>query len=263
MPVYFNGRLTTEETVIKYRYGIGGGYVDASHVSAVVVPAGLSAGEYRIRINGWETGAIDVAAANQVVAQQAAIDAIVDYDGTVVFASGDLVVSGTDPNMVWTFAQAWANIPIILEVFQATGDTAMTGGALTDITVATTTQGGGYITLSDHAMNINTGETQEAVDVTAMGEVVRNESTTVAAGTFDMRIFHAQQSFLALLRKGSTGRLTVYEQGIGNGRPYFSQQILLKQQDVSREAFDKIEISLSGSFQGAPFVPFGSNQPSA
>ena len=109
-------------------------------------------------------------------------------------------------------------------------------------------------------MSANTGETQETVDVTAMGETVRNESTTVAAGTFDMRVFHAQQNFLALLRKGSTGLLTVYEAGEGQGRPYFSQQVLIKQQDVSREAFDKIEISLSGSFQGAPVIPFGSNQ---
>lgn len=219
--------------------------VSQSHVQNLTVPAAITAGSYRIRVNGYLSAPILYSS------NAAAVELIVEAITGV--GAGNLTVSGSLPNLVLTATLALQNQFLFIEVVD--GD--LTGGT---VTTEVATQGSAVYTLSADMSMFSYSSTTETTDATAIAERARTHILTVSDATFDFGLYEALQDWRHIIIDGMQGWLWVYENGKGVGKRYFSWCVALTDASSSFEQFEKIEIECSGRRQGEDIVLPGSYQ---
>jgi hypothetical protein len=221
---------------------------DATHV-CVLALNGASAGTFKLAVNGRQTADITASGTLASSVVQTALEALDNV------AAGDLTVTGSAGGaFTITAAQALLTEFLIIEVV----DIATTGGTPT---ITVTTQGSQWYQVDAEASSFGTSGTQETTDVTGMSEKQRRHASTVQDATFELAIYESRQDYRHACVEGVEGYLRWFDDGKASGRPYEAWEILLTDASVSREAFEKIEIELSGRRQGAPIARPGSIWP--
>lgn len=242
-----NGRFTSKDIVIQY---LPCGAV-GDHVQTVAFATDISAGTYKIRVNGYLTAAITFSAtiATHLTAINAALDALPNL------APGDIVASGAsnaaitltaDPGLGW--------FTIVFESIALTGNST----ADPDITTVVTTQGSKLYTLSAQISKFSYEVTVDTVDVTAISENEATEIPVKESMTFDLSLFRATEDWNIAVKPGNRGILYVYEQGKTAGQKYFAFWALFDKASISFPDHAVVEADMSGKRQGAMVVPFDS-----
>lgn len=241
-------RITSKDIVIEFLPGSAG--LVQAHIETLAFATGISAGTYKLRINGKLTAAITFNAtiATHLTAINAALDATLG--AAVIVASGA-------SNALITLTAATAKWYTILQ-----DSVALTGNSTTDpdITQNVTTLGAALVRISTEISKFSYEEKSNTVDVTAISEANATEIPVKNEMTFSASIYEAVQDW-PFLFSGQTGIYYVYDQGKVTGKHWFSFRGVLD--GVSKEYPDheKVELKLSGKRQGAMIVPFGSVYP--
>lgn len=236
-------RITSKDLVVEFLAGEGD--AAAIHVETLAFATGISAGTYKLRVNGKLTGSITFSAtiATHLTAINAALDAIL--------GAGKIVATGASNALITLTADAALWYTIVQEAVSLTGNSTTDP----DITQHVTTQGTSLVRISTEISKLSYEEKSNTVDVTAISEEDATEIPVKNEMTFSMSIYEAQQHW-PFLFSSQTGIYYVYEQGKVTGKKYFVFRGVLD--GVSKEYPDheKVELKLSGKRQGAMIVDF-------
>lgn len=217
---------------------------EMNHVTVLSLN-GAASGTFKLAINGKKTAAITASGSLASSAVQTAIEAVV--------GAGNMTVTGSAGGpFTLTAAATLLNEFLVIEIVDCTG------ACIDVVSQAITSQGSKWYRLDAEARNFSFSGSQEATDVTGISESSRREQSTVSDATFDMGLYECKQSYRAILLEGVEGYLRVFPDGKLAGNPYFAWEVLLKDANESFEAFEKIEIDVSGRRQGAPIARIGS-----
>lgn len=240
------GRFTSKDILIQY-LPCG---VAADHVQHLRFHADVSAGTFKLRVNGVETAAITFSATAATL-----ISSINSELDLVTEAAGDLVTTGTvvtDLTITGDVGTGWFSIEV--------SDDSLTGNATADPNVTTdvTTQGSKLYTLSGQISKFDYEVTIDTTDVSAISEF---EKTAIPVGetmSFDLSLYRANEDWNFAVKTGNRGILYVYEQGKVPGNRWFAFWALFDKASVSYPDHNIVEASVSGARQGAMVVPFDS-----
>lgn len=241
-------RITSKAILVEFLAGEAG--VAQAHVETLAFATGISAGTYKLRINGKLSAAITFSAtiATHLTAINAALDA--------VLGAGIIVATGAS-NALITLT---ATVPKWYTITQEA--VALTGNSTTDpdITENVTTQGAAVVVISTEISKFSYQLKDNTVDVTAISEYEATEIPVKQDMTFSMSIYEARQNW-PFLFSGQTGIYTVYEEGKVSGKKYFSFRGVLDGVSKDFPDHEKVEMQLSGKRQGKMIVPFDSVYP--
>lgn len=241
-------RITSKDIVIEFLPGVPG--LSQAHVETLAFATGISAGTYKLRINGKLTGSITFSGtvATHLTAINAALDA--------ALGASVLVASGAS-NALITVTASVAKWYTILQ-----DSVALTGNSTTDpdITQNVTTQGSALVRISTEISKFSYEEKSHVVDVTAISEVSATEIPVKNEMTFSASIYEAVQDW-PFLFAGQTGIYYVYDQGKVSGKHWFSFRGVLEGVTKDYPDHEKVELKLSGKRQGAMLAPFNSIYP--
>ena len=200
-------RITSKDIVVEFLPGQGD--VAAIHVEHLKFATGISAGSYKLRVNGKITGTITFSAtiATHLTAINAALDAIL--------GAGKIVATGASNADITLTADANGWYTIKQEAV------ALTGNSTTDpdITQVITTQGTILYRLSAELSEFSYEEKSDTVDVTAISEDEATEIPVKNSMTFSFNFYEARQSW-PFLFSGQSGVYYVYDEGKVTGKKY-------------------------------------------
>jgi hypothetical protein len=219
---------------------------EQAHVQHLYFHDDVTAGTFKLRVNGELTAAItfSATAATLITNVNAALDALAGLGG------GDLVLSGADvSDMTLTGSD-----PFYYEIYVEAD--LLTGNATSDPNVQTrvTTQGCVTVRISSEVSEFSFEGSAETVDVTAISEYERLEIPVAEAVSFDMSIFKTNSSWERSVKQGISGILTVYPRGKIVGNEFFSFRALIDKVSESYPDHDIVEKQVTGARQGAWIV---------
>jgi hypothetical protein len=227
------------------RAGTYAGYsADTNHV-AVVDINGSTTGTFKLVVNGYKTAALTASGTLAATDVQTALEALEN-----VGAGGITVTGDAGGPFTLTAAADLLNAFLVIEV----ADDATDEG----VTVEVTSQGSSWYTLSSEASSFSHSGTQETTDVTGISEKSRRHASTVSDANFELSIYEALQAYRHFLIEGVQGYLRVFEDGKAAGRRYFAWEVMLTDVSENFEAFEKVEIEISGRRQGDAIARIGS-----
>lgn len=240
-----NGRYTSKDVLIQF---LPCGEVQ-EHIQHLRFHADVTAGTFKLRVNGHLTAAITYSAteATLITSVNAALDALPNLD------AAELVLSGASTADMTLTSTPDAFYEILVE------DDLLTGNATADPNVTTdvTQQGAALLTLSAQISSFSFEETTETVEVTSISEYEATEIPVKSTMTFDMSLFDADEDWTYAVRAGYRGILTVYPKGKTPGNRYFSFWALFDSVSTDYPDHEVVEKEISGQRQGAMVVPFG------
>jgi len=239
-------RITSKDILIQFLpCGAAG-----THVQHFYFHDDVTAGTFKLRVNGEETAAITFSdtAATLITNVNAALDAL------NTLTAGDLVLSGSDVTDMTLTAAAGGWYTVLVSDDSLTGNTT----ADPNYTTAVTTQGSELITLSSDVSSFSFEETVETVDVTAISEYEATEIDVKSSMTFSMNIYKANQSWEHVIFAGQSGILYVYPEGKFDGKQYFALNALIESVSEDYPDHEKVEKEISGMRQGAMVAPLRS-----
>ena len=224
---------------------------EGDHVQTLSFATGISAGTYKLRVNGYLTAAITFSAtiATHLTAINAALDALPNLaagDIAATGASNALITLTADPDLGW--------FTIVAEADTLTGNTTADPNIVTEVL----TQGSKLYTLSAQISKFDYEVTVDTVDVTSISENEATEIPVKESMTFDLSLFRATEDWNIAVKPGNRGILYVYEQGKFAGRKWFAFWALFDKASISFPDHEVVEADMSGVRQGAMVVPFDS-----
>ena len=225
--------------------GAYAGYdTEQNHVTVLSLN-GATTGTFKLAVNGHRTAAITASGSLAASDIQTALEALPNV------GASDLVVTG-DPGGDFTITAGGAleNEFLIIEIVD---DTTTPG-----VTQTITSQGSKWYRLDAEASSFSYTDTQETTDTTGISEKARRHSSTVADATFELNLYEANQDYRGILTKGVEGYLRVFEDGKVVGKRYFAWEVLLTEVSSDFQAFEKIEVNVSGRRQGVDIARVGS-----
>lgn len=241
-------RITSKDIVIEFLPGVPG--VAQPHIETLSFATGISAGSYKLRVNGRLTAAITFSAtiATHLTAINAALDA--------VLGASVLVASGASNALITLTASVNKWYTILQDSVALTGNTTTDP----DITQNVTQQGSVLVRISTEISKFSYELKSNTVDVTAISETDATEIPVKNEMTFSASIYDAVQDW-PFLFSGQTGIFYVYDQGKVTDKHWFAFRGVLD--GVSKEYPDheKVELKLSGKRQGAFIAPINSVYP--
>lgn len=243
-----NGRFTSKDILIQY---LPCGAV-GDHVQVLGFHAGVSAGTFKLRVNGYETAAITFSAtiATLLTSINAALDALPNLGAGDITATGTLVTAVTltsDPGLGYFKID-------ISDMSALTGNTSDEPNISSEVT----TQGSKLYTLSAQISKFSYEVTVDVVDVTAISENEVTEIPVKEKMTFDLSLFRATEDWNVAVQPGLRGIIYVYEQGKFTGRKWFAFWALFDKASISFPDHEVVEADMSGVRQGAMVIPFDS-----
>lgn len=242
-----SGRFTSKDILIQY-LPCG---VAAVHVQQLAFNSLVTAGTFKLRVNGNETAAITFSATigTLLASINTALDNLPNLAPGAIVATGTLV---TNITLTALAASGWYTIEISADAL--TGNT----GADPNLTTLVTTQGSKLYTLSSQISKLDYEVTVDTVDVTAISEYAATEIPVKEMMTFDLSLFQATEDWQYAVAPGRRGIMYVYEQGKVIGQKYFAFWALFDKVSVSFPDHEVVEASMTGVRQGAMVIPFDS-----
>ncbi len=238
------GRFSSKDILIQYLpCGESG-----THVQHLRFNANVTAGTFRLRVNGALTAAITFSAT--IATLLASINAALDALSTL--AAGEIVATGTLVSDVTLTALAPKFYEVLLEADLLTGNTTADPNVTTDVT----TQGSTLYTLSAQISEFSYEVSVDTVEVTAIGEYEATEIPVKESMTFDISMYEAEADWLFAVRAGHRGTFYVYPRGKVSGRRYFAFNGLIDTLSPNFPDHDIVDKSISGMRQGAMVIPF-------
>lgn len=220
---------------------------DMNHVTVLDLN-GSTTGSVVLVVNGHRTDPIDVADLEGVggaAVLELALEALPNV------GTGGLVVTGDDEGpFTITAAAALENSWVVIEIVDDTSDNGLTQ--------LVTTQGSTFYRLEADISSFSYTSTIETTDVTGIADRERRHASTVSDATWEATFYEALREYRNILSEGVEGYLRVFENGKVIGRRYFAWEVMLTEASSGMEAFEKIEIDVSGRRQGAPIARVGS-----
>lgn len=119
---------------------------------------------------------------------------------------------------------------------------------------------GDNITITGDQTAFNFSRKLDTVDVTAGAEKERAFKDTIESLDWSISIFDADQSYQEDILPRAEGKLSIYKEGIGTGKPVVSFNTLLTGYDEDFPFDGALEIQISGVRQGAMIDEVGSVQ---
>lgn len=238
-------RITSKNIVVEFLPSEGD--AAAIHVEVLAFATGISAGTYKLRVNGLLTAAITFSAtiATHLTAINAALDTIL--------GAGTIVATGASNAAITLTADATGWYTIKQEAVALTGNSTTND----DITQTITTQGTALYRLSAELSEFSYEEKSDTVDVTGISEDEATEIPVKNSMTFSFNFFEARQSW-PFLFSGQTGIYYVYDEGKVAGKKFCAFRGVLDGLNKSYPDHEKVEVQASGKRQGAMIVPFDS-----
>lgn len=120
----------------------------------------------------------------------------------------------------------------------------------TNVVLSWTKSGGSAVTLSADFTAFSINRSVDTVDVSAGNETSRYHKATLEDMDVSITLFDAGQTFKADLLPGTTGSLTVQQEGTGTGLPEFTFDMLITGYNESMPFDDAIEIEITGKRLG-------------
>jgi hypothetical protein len=244
-------RMTSESIYIEY---LPFSCDPASHVQHFYFDSAVSSGTFKLAVNGNVTAAITFSAteATLITAVNAALDALPNL------AAGDLVLSGADiTDMILTATATTALLKFFLvEVYDDSLVQAVPNSN-PHVTTEVTTQGSGWVRLSDDISAVDWELSVETVDVTAISEYNRTEvpvadSVSGTASFYKNKANAALEQFaLFLTPEKAWGILRIYPEGKVLGKEVITLRALVENFSESYPDHEKVEQELSFQRQGA------------
>lgn len=248
--VCLTGRLTSRDLRVDF---LPTGEV-ATHVQALYIESGVSAGTFKLIANGYITANITFSAT--IATLLGNINTALD---TAIGTAGLLVATGADAqHIVLTAASDWLNEYLEIDVYEH----ALTGTGLSEFPISTsvTTQGAHLLTLSRDMSQFSYEETIETTDVTTISEFDANNQATKRMMTFNLSVYEnaGGSGWGGATRAGVCGRFYVYPEGKAVDKRYFVFDGLLEGGSTDFPDHDKVERAINGSRKGKMVVPFDS-----
>lgn len=242
------GRFTSKDIVVQW-LPCG---EEQTHIQVLRFHDDVSAGTFRLRVNGELTAAITFSdtEATLVTSIQTALDALSNL------APSDIVVSTTGENTIVLTGAVAFFYQIVIESDLLTGNST----ADPNVTTEVTQQGAVLVTLSAQAKSFSYEQTTDTTDVTAISEYETTEIPTKESMTFDVSVYSAEEDWLWSFVSGARGLFYVYPTGkVNNGtNRYFAFWGLVTKLSEDFPDHDVVEKSVSGVRQGAMVVPLNS-----
>lgn len=243
-----NGRFTSKDILIQY-LPCG---VEQEHIQHLRFHADVSAGTFKLRVNGELTAAITFSAtiATLLTNINTALDALSNLEDGEIVATGasiaDVTLTGADPKFYL----------IVVEDDELTGNTSSDPNVTTDVTQ----QGAALVTLSAQVKTFSYELTTDTTEVTAISEYEVTEIPTKESMTFDIAIYSAEEDWLWSVQAGYRGIFYVYPSGKVNdgAHRYFAFWGLITKLSEDFPDHDVVEKSISGVRQGAMVIPLNS-----
>lgn len=240
------GRYTSKDIVIQF-LPCG---VAAAHVQELYFHADVSAGTFKLRVNGELTAAITFSETEATLA--ASINTALD--NLALLAPGDIVATspGADHFTLTAIANKWYTIIVEAD--------ALTGNATDEPNTQTvvTTQGSTTYTLSAQISKFSYEVKTDTTDVTAISEYEETQIPVKETMTFDISLFDAEEDWLFAVRSGRRGIFSVYPKGKIVGYRYFEFYGLIDTLSPDFPDHDVVEKTISGMRQGAMVTDFDS-----
>jgi hypothetical protein len=240
-----SGRFTSKDVVIEY---LPCGEA-ATHVQKLFFPTSVSAGTFKLRVNGKETAAITYSdtVATLITNINAQLDLVTD-------AAADLVASGAASTEITITAAAngWYTIAIT--------DDSLTGNTSSDPSISTlvVTQGSKVYRISGELSSFGYEVSVDLVDVTGLSEYEGTEIPVKETMSFDISIYKSATDWEHAVKAGKSGTITVYEQGKVAGQRYFAFRGLFDKASLEFPDHEVVEGEMSGVRQGAMITDFNS-----
>lgn len=242
-------RYTSKDLLVQF---MPCGVVEQNHVAHLLFQASLSAGTFKLRINGEETAAITYSdtGATLLTSINTAVAAL---DG---IGATEIVATGTNLDVILT---SDAVLGMKYYVIVISND-SLVGNTSADpsVTINTTQQGTTLYTLSTQISAFGFEESVDTVEVTAISEYEATEIPVKSTMTWNASIFDAQEAWKHAVYAGQTGIMWVYPKGKVVNNRYFAFRALIEKAGTEFPDHDVVETTIDGQRQGAMVVPFNS-----
>lgn len=240
-------RITSKDTYIEFKAGRG---VDEQvHIQKLYFNDTLTGGTFRLRVNGYLTGAItfETTEATLVTNVNAALDALANL------SAGELVLSGTDVQdmTITSDGNKYYRILIDADTLALTGNTTTSP----DLTTEVTQVGGAWTALSADMSEFQWEESADTTDVTPLSQEEAEMLVTKSSCTWSLSLYDALQDWAYMIHKGQEGRLRVFKQGKVSGKEFLEMQVLIESVSAPTPDHDVLEKEVSGMRQGAWVAP--------
>ena len=235
-------RLTSKDLVIQY-LPCG---VAATHVQHLYFHADVTAGTFKLRVDGELTAAITFSAtpATLITNIDAALDALPNLSAAEIASSGGAVTDMT----LTASGNGFYNI-LIEDIDSLTGNST----ADPNLTTAITTQGSSLVTISSEISSFGFEASVETTDVTGISEFERTQIPVAEVVSFDMSVYKADQSWGQAVKQGNWGTFYVYPEGKVVGNEIFAFNGLIESVGETYPDHEKVEKEISGMRNG-PWV---------
>lgn len=224
--------------------------VEQVHIMVLAFHADLTAGTFKLRVNGEETAAITYSTtiATLLTNINAAIAALDNVGPTELVATGTLVSAVTLTSTSMRYF-----------VVELSSD-SLTGNLtdLPNVTFQVTQQGSTTYSITSQVSAFGYEESVDTVEVTSIAEYEATEIPVKSMMTWNATIFEANEDWKLAVFSGQSGIMTVYPKGKFVGNEYFQFRALINKAAVDFPDHDIVSATLDGQRQGAMIVPFHS-----
>ncbi len=227
--------------------GSEGDNVEAVHEQHLYFHADVTAGTFKLRVNGELTAAITYSAT--IGTLLSSINTALDNLPNL--ANGDIVATGASDADITLTGAAEAYYEIAIEADELTGNATSEPNLRTRVTV----QGCTRVKVSTEISEFSFEGSAETVDVTGISEFERLNIPVASAVSFDMSIYKTNASWENSIKEAASGILTVYPKGKFVGEEVIEFRALIETVGTSFPDHDIVEKSVSGSRQGAWILP--------
>jgi hypothetical protein len=223
------------------------------HIQQLRFNPTVTAGTFRLRVNGERTAAITFSATAATLITS--INTALDNLG--ILAAAEIVASGTDVSNITLTSSATTGLKFYeIEVTAdlLTGATNSDPNVTTDVTQFGTTvyRISGDVTQIDWSTQVETTNSEGIADFEEEVLAVM-ESMTV-----DLTLYRTTKDWQRTAKPGMNGVLTIYQKGKITGLPIWRGMFLVESADESMPKSDLVTMDLSLRRQGALLIPIDS-----
>lgn len=245
-------RMTSESIYVEY---LPFSCEEASHVQHLYFDDAVDGGTFKLSVNGNVTAAItwNATIATFLASINSALDALPNL------AAGDIVASGaSDADITLTATAATALLKyFVIEIYDDSL-TQTVPNSNPKLQTEVTTQGSGWVRLSDDISAVDWELSVETVDVTAISEFSRTEIPVADSASGTMSFYKnkgadATPLGLYFTVEGAWGVFRIFPEGKLLGKEIISFRALVESFSESYPDHEKVEQELSFMRQGAWF----------